>query len=488
MSLKLYMALIKTNLSGIYKVSRDLTVKEFVISDKGKKTLSSLASKLSCNVFSAEKAGESKISLTLTGLLCEVEKKMVLEVMGVEVAGWSQAIEGLDSDSRAVFKVLSERIFTDETVLREADKIFTGARDETINNRRLFFLRHATPILKAQLLQQIILDTISVDFPCDSTLLMGLLTDVVRAGSDKKTGLEALRTLPAPDSSASSFDGFFLPPTSGDYYFIVETSGETSGEPSPELTQAPPFKLSLDDKPLDFTFKSGRWGSGQIRLTYGKTSTLTYDGITLKQIQYMTKDALTPSLLTADMLIEKNTRNTVDEVYRKLAVASRVLQVYRLDLKEMEYFHRESSESELSKLSVTFHNPTIDQLQRLQTYRDVRDACQSKEKKGISLIELFEWTTREDAHTKGGELYTKISEATGWPIRSVESILLSKYPNQSKSNPERIINLFRNERELFIMKQMFKVIDRMNLPSIQVITLFRFASPICASKRRKTPL
>ncbi|KAI9845918.1 MAG: hypothetical protein M1837_004454 [Sclerophora amabilis] len=408
-----------------------------------------LASKLSC-LMSLDPPG--RVRITLTGLLSASQKAAILRLRSSDNA-WSSTIEDLHSASRRAFDVLSQNAFTNPSSVDEIEGTFTDSSDDALNARRLLFLKETTPKLKAQLLQQLVVESVSSDFAMNNSTLILLLTKVLQFDGENNA-LQTLQAVRTSSFAIQGFSGYFLPPHAGAYRFIVSSKEEPT--------------LFVNHVAVTFSPSQGKWESMEVSFMSGLAYEVRTGGFSFEGAQYATNDSILPAPITADMLLDSESKSIVERVYKRLGAVSKIVDIFNLDSREIGHFSKTSS-----RLFIDFNNLTLGHLLRLQSYKRIRDVTVLKNKKDrSSLVQFFDWTLRKES--LGTELPSKLSCATGWPLAQLSTIMMGKFPTKSFDEMKDIL---QDEVHLSSLADIFEILGRIKLPNVDVGLLFRLAVP-----------
>ncbi|EPS42066.1 hypothetical protein H072_3884 [Dactylellina haptotyla CBS 200.50] len=435
--------LISQLIEGTYAISQEV---ELASPHTKKPVPEALKSKISFRISFDD---PKKVRVVVRSLLSEDETKTIAAL--IDDIKWVGAVETLSTQVRSVFNSLVDSIF--KTAKAEAEMLFLKAEGDLVEERRSLFLDHALPILKSQQLQQNVVDNVSIDFPVATSILLHLLGKVVKV-KNGQTALQALMSLAPHPAGNKDFDGFLLPAVSGEYII--------------KAVRVEKPVMTINGIALDFQGKAGSWISRDVQLLGNKTYRLVYIGDLVAEVRYTAPGALTPATFTSDMLITKQTWDTVLEVYQKLKISSRMVQVYGLNLDELDFLSDSSSSQPINFLKFD-----TKQLLRLDAIYTLRQGTKSATKDGESLIALFKWAANVEKNSD--ELYAKISKSTSWTEKQVSDILSRKYPGWDTN---QLAGLFCDETELVAMNKVIQLIKKVNIPTIEVLSFFRIASPV----------
>lgn len=371
-----------------------------------------------------------------------------------DLEGWKEAVDQLWDLSRQHLKTLSQRILKENEPSEVMVELFARSSDTSANERRLWLLGNTSPILKTQLMQQLVVESVAADFAINNGLLMMLLKDAVRVRGDKNA-FAAMKSASVTNLSTTTFDGMFLPPLNEEYEFSVP------GDVKPEVT--------IHEIPLEFTSKSSKWVSQPIRLSSGKAYSFKSTNFSLIRAEYQTKDALLPLRFTADMFLNGDLHNLVLDVYKQLGTAFKIVNTFDLDRQEAEIFCRGKAGPRID-----FSKIQLQDLLRIHNYTYVRSRTAAKAKtKRPAFSEFIEWLHKKDS--KPEDLAGRLSKGTGWALSDVSTILSSKFP---LSDDKRILDLLKDEQQLVQIADIFQLVSGLNNERLDKVLLFRVATPV----------
>ena len=322
-------------------------------------------------------------------------------------------------------------------------------------NRRLFFLKCASPALKLRLVNDLVLNSMSSLLPdIDTTLLSFLLLEIIRINSTAAS--EVLGGL--LNTNVSAFDGAvvqacFSPPATDHYRFIMPSSSGLA--PS----------VILDGSLLDFTMKGSSWTSNDIMLNNGQSYALRLSKLQFPALTYATtRGAASPlnSSVIAGQQTLANARAVLDRVMR----AANIISHFNLSIGEVTFMQTQASGT---SQSMDFNSLTYNNIRTIQSYINLRNRISSQ---SISLIQYFKWTVQQD---RDSSLAERLSALVGYPHAVVQDFLDAKYPGLSLENR---MELLRNQAEIGNMLDASTLLARLGLPGVSLTSLFKWATPV----------
>lgn len=400
-----------------------------------------------------------QLRLTLTGTLTAKEKALAVSLVPNDKA-WESAVELLWDQSRQPLEILVGRVSGGDhatskktEIPADTEEVFAGALDTSTNERRLWFLQQTAPLLKTQLRQQLVVESVASDFGVDNAMLIQLLTRVVRL-KDDQNAFDAMKSVRTTSLASTSFSGLFLPPLSETYRFVV------SAKDKPEA--------SINGRTLEFSETArAQWESDRIALTIGKSYTLVTKNFPFMSAGFVTGEALLPSGFTADLLLDHTTDQAVRDMYAQLGAACKIIQVIGLDADAVSLFSRDTTDNRL-------RNITIDGLLHLQTYQYIQErTALSGNKRQGKFSDFFEWVCKPAADDDA-EIYDKLSAATSWSPGQLRAILTSKYPSSSAKD---IRACFQGQKALAELADIYGLLQALKHLVLEPELLFRIATP-----------
>jgi hypothetical protein len=367
-----------------------------------------------------------------------VESDTPLQAKGVQASPLLKRIQ----DLMEIVELAPQKAATASAVQSELsdEEQAVMKREDRTRLRRAQFINFGKAEINKGLANTLIMNTIQGLFQdVDSSVASILISDILTASKMDSTVplAQALRDLALPDAdvlSAPRMDAYFRPTATGVYILTYSGAAEASASSNVSL------QMDGTEVPFDPTSSS----FAPIRLVAGKLFLLQAT-VPANCISYSTPD--TPSsTLSGKLLISPKTVASANLIYKKLKRATTVIHGFRLALDEVEYMALNKTRTG-ENLVVDLNNITLDDLNRLQAYYNLRS--RSKVKAG-DLLNLFTWlrvTTQADLKT----VLSKAASALNRKDQRHVDLVSAQYPAAASSPLEmfRKFDFFLKVQTLF---------------------------------------
>ncbi|KAI0967775.1 hypothetical protein F4678DRAFT_482800 [Xylaria arbuscula] len=439
-------AVIHNLIEGIYKTTRDVDLKDEVAF----KIPEQLSHKLSCiTLLDAPNVGKTRV--TLSGIITEAEKE-IAKAVSPNLA-WCSTVEELWESSRQASSLLAERLFSSPTLPTDSEKLFAVQSEANVNERRVWFLKHTAPILKTQLRQQLVVETVASDFPINNSLLLLILSDIVKDDSNKNA-FDVMNSITPTNMGSGSFDGLFFPPVTSKYQFLINA----------------PIKpeVSIQGIPVEFTQVGTRYESSFVSLINGQPYAFSCSNFPFNKGQYVISDALLPSSFAAELFLTQTAHDIVQKLYKRLGAVCKTLEIFGFEIREVAFLNgslgtNKETRGYLSDMSLA-------KLLRLADFKAIKTGIDSTNSQAPGgLLSFLEWI--QQPNVNNAELYARLSSATGWSSSQIETVLTAKYP---QTNVDDMMKYLTNEKELLELTNISQLLQE---TSLEPGLLFRMATP-----------
>lgn len=425
------------------------------------------------------KSGSS--TLVLTGVLTPTEMADALSSSSDQ--GWKDAVQNVDALSKKPYETFLSPVFSSlgidaraREVLLNVDQTKPTARgknfvrqplrqEATATDQRIFYLDSILPILLDQLEQQIILDSVKIDFPAvDALLLQTLLCNYIRMPLGDNTTVTSMSSIQnlvhGQVIAATGFSGYLTPRSTDTYRFIA---------PDPGNKISP--VLYINDVLVSFPdpAKSGQLISAEIRLVKGQYYRLIYGGdLSLVQLR---PPQMPAALIIPEILLNQGTLDGMVLVYTALARAAKTIAAFKLSSGEVRYLHDQGLHSE--KLDLTAM--TLVDLDSFQVYSALRDTLPSNEET-VPLLDLFNWAAQAENQSEDHQtdLVKKIVALTNVEEARIKDYLAARYLGLSGDS---IISLFKDQLEIGTLVKVMAFVTGSGLSTAPLESLFTWAEP-----------
>ncbi|KAK5992853.1 Toxin subunit YenA2-like protein [Cladobotryum mycophilum] len=341
-----------------------------------------------------------------------------------------------------------------------------SAAGKTTHDRQKLFLETTVPLLPKTQQRQIIIDSLKPQVEgIGVPVLQFALSEVVQVSStvspqEVKSGMDVMLLLAGnTELDEGNFEGRFLPSNTDIYIIYIETAE----------TDSPPGNLFIDGAQIDFSKTldpNAPWAATTGPLVGGRSYRLAFTG-NVKALRWTTQQAVgVPSVgFNKETLIPETVVSDITTVLLKLMRMATVIAYFGLDISEIAFWQ--------SSQILDFNAPSYENVQELQLYSLLKNEF-SRNGAAQPLISLYQWLHNHEA--KGGTLVEILTAVTAWPKRVCEDFLKSRYPNL-ESNTKSLLDVFREVRTLFEMRESLRFVDKLDIPSVSLSTLFNIAAP-----------
>lgn len=436
---------------------------------------------------------KNQVEVSLTGILTEPERQTLqaqlqkLDLSEDQLKKVTESFDAAIKESLAPWTVIQSR-FSNTHDGRERLESCTlgqdwgvGEEGETpetrherqVQKRRLEFVLLAAPTIIQEMLEALIITTVKDVVPgLDTSLAAVLLSEVVQVpaweaqGKSAETAMMALQDLSKIASSASTLqpplDAYFTP-SSTDVFTITYKSDSVK---SPELS-VNGLDLPFDPKTRAFV---------KLRMTGGQAYHLK-SNVAPTDLSWSTPKVLA-SPFTDEMLLSSSVAARAAQIETAIMRAATISQVYDLTAEEMQYFDSDNASTRL--ININLNTPSLEGLERLQQYRQLRDATKHRKGATATTISLFSWLCAGSTADASVEtISTKISESTGWNALRVKAAIMAKYPNLTDAQRLAALQSFESLVSLQAIMALDERLGRAAGTTSQpsMTTLFNLAAP-----------
>jgi hypothetical protein len=392
----------------------------------------------------------------LTGILSEGQRA-ALKALSAD-AGWAKAIDRLGKRPARVFDDALFGVFKDRVAEAKAvllgpdanDPVDPDAATNTAPVKRGYFLTAFLPLLRQQLAERLIVDTVSASVGLDAPVTRALLTQVLTSGAASgESALEALEGVhtapPAPPTAGWS--GYLLPAADDAYVFVM-------------TSEQAPAAMSLAGQAVAFPHQqedpSNLWMSDPVPLRTGTLYTLQVPG-PIGALQWKTTTA-PRAPIPSSALLPDHSSAAIAPILRKLTRVAMLLTGFQLDRDQTLYL--QSHGSDFGGLDLNAF--AFAHWRRLQAYAELRDGLPQRETR---LIDLFAWCAAPDDAAK---LVDHVVAVTGWEAQKVEALIAAAHFDLGAPSH------FRNEVALTKLR---RAMDLQKKVAIDVDRLFAWSAP-----------
>jgi hypothetical protein len=398
-------------------------------------------------------------NLQLTGILTASEVGQAKAILSSD-PGWGPAIDRAGKQARHFFDDVLFGIFSNVTtaattllagdVIVPADQVNLSLPDpNSAPAKRLYFLQQFIPFLRQQLSRRFIVEAVSAACSLDADVTDVLLADVLTAGTPKEAALTVLQNIRnAPAASPGTWQGYLIPPASGDYTLVVTSN-------------TPPQPVVLDGKSIGFPNQqddpNNVWSSAPVTLARATLYRLEMDPNLLPQFQW--KTPVSPrAAVGAAALLPDYSISGMQEVLNKLFKAAIFIDGFDLGVDEVRYLQTHAADF----AGFDFNQVVLTQWQSCAAYASLRD---SLPKFDTTLLDLFAWASAPDNPSL---LTAKIAAVTGWKVDRIARLIHSTHFDLD--DPAA----FRNARNLLRLQKALVVADKTGM---DIDSLFKWANP-----------
>ena len=405
--------------------------------------------------------------LSVTGILTDAEKATTKAIS--TDPDWSAAVDRVGKQADNFFNNVLFGIFPPATQAAAKAVLLAGdippppppaspsdpapVDNNTAGPKRFYFIQGFMPFLRNILSARLIINTVSGPANIPTTDLTTLLiSTIIQVGTPPQTALTSLSSIQnAPASSATSWSGYLIVPTT-DQYIVGVKGGFT--------TQPPP--LMVNSQPVPFTQQqtdpNDVWFTNPQYLTAGLLYSFVVTGQSLSNLQW--KSTRSPlSDIPSSALLPDYASGPTFEVFKRLYKASLVINGFNLSVAEITYFFNNASDFG----SIDFNAVSLVAWERLADYSTFRGSMPAMPK---TPLDLFAWAK---GNPDPSGLVSMINSVTNWTADDITKLITP--PHLNLQTPASYVN----EQQLILLQKAVTVKTKI---AIDVDLLFTWADPL----------
>jgi hypothetical protein len=326
--------------------------------------------------------------------------------------------------------------------------------------RHILLLRAISPALKSRLANDIVCEAMKPLFPeTDSSIFQYLISEVIRFGTPSRPALEIFGSSVETNKTAlggrDPIRAFFVPLSSDVHKFCIENYQSNS-----------PPTVTLDGKPLNFTYGNQGWVSNEISLIGGQTYLLVRSSASFDDTFMYSTVRTVQRPVDSEVLIDQQIVATANDLLLSGLRAASFISKFKLELAEITVFQSLPSTNESA---IDFNSISYKNIEKIQLYVKLRERTTTSE---LSVLDFLKWITRSDRSFF--DFPAKLSAVSSIPKSLVEDFLITKFPDlDTRDKP----SLFEDIAELQALLDSWELMDRLRLPGLTFQLLFKLGSP-----------
>ncbi|KAF5989185.1 toxin subunit [Fusarium coicis] len=357
-----------------------------------------------------------------------------------------------DSDSEGSE---SDESLTENSLALESDRV---EKEKALRTRRLAFVNLMLPILRSQTLVDLATRGISERLEGIEHTLIPMLLSKEMSSEEKKSAIDILQDIRGFSADKPpETQGYFLPTATGEYIFSLRPSNPVMD-----------VYLSVNGAKMALKKTTTEWYSDPILMTTGQTYLLV-SPVQPMDVMWATKQTV-PASLTDTTFIAQDSVRKADTVLKEIGRSAWLFRKLELSLEEVKYLTTPNG-----LISIDLNSLSIDDIARLQSYRQLRDGI-AKQK--YSLVRLFAWLENPDSSST---LTSQLIAATTWPEAQLSTLIKTKYDFEGAEAAD-VIGAVASLSDLVTIKTIMEISGALRPNSSQdgenpIVSLFKFATP-----------